>query len=116
MHARLNISWASGDTNPGLVYGFIVMTSSTALSGVADPAVSLEEDWMLWDTITPGTCMNSTPLPPTTPTAIIGGQQIDIRSKRKMHQLGERFVFVMTNQGSAAVSFSLTVRTLVMLP
>jgi hypothetical protein len=47
---------------------------------------------------------------------VTGSWDIDLRSKRKMRQMGERYFFVINNGGAATATFSIFTRTLVLLP
>ena len=115
VHSAITLSWSTTDANPGFFGGYIV-SSAPALSGMIDPSTELKLDWMLLRTLVPGEGISVVQLPWTTPTAVTTTFHNDIRSKRKMRQMGEKFFLCLTNPGAATVTYSTFTRTLVMLP
>jgi hypothetical protein len=64
----------------------------------------------------PGNAVSAVPLPPTTPTVTELGFNIDIRSKRRIEELGEKYFLTLHNPDTTGVTISAFTRTLVALP
>jgi hypothetical protein len=89
----------------GLIIG---RDSDLTTPAVVSPATEPELDWMYlsqqWN---------------DTSAAVYNASQpfvLDIRSKRKMEEMGQRYLFCLFNPGVAAADYSFFARTLVALP
>jgi hypothetical protein len=114
MRTRMNVAatFLTTDTGPGVIFGLIVDDAVTVTN--LDPANAFGDDWMLLRTFGPTAAYPG--------TATVQGTNwfcslmIDLRAKRKIEELAERYFLCMTNQGSAAVQFGAFTRTLIALP
>jgi hypothetical protein len=109
VHLRLSLSSPTTDTAPGATYGVIVWDTSLAKP---DPASDLEIPWMHWAFISPGTSCG----PVVISSSVLYGETVDMRAKRKLPQTNDRLFFLLHNDGSATVTYSLATRVLVALP
>jgi hypothetical protein len=105
------MSPAAAVANVGVNYGLIIGRAADIGIGVAGqvvPAVN-ELDWMLLD-LAIGTFSGAT-ADATFPWSV------DLRAKRKMQELGQRYFLSVTNpSGVAALTYELFARTLIALP
>jgi len=108
-HARLSFSCANTDTNPGVFYGFVVWDTTIAKP---DPQVDLETDWYHTNLITPGTSPSSVEIG----ASDLWGETIDIKARRRLHQMHDHPFLLIKNTGSTTVTVSFFVRTLLALP
>ena len=113
IHGSVYINFNTADTAPSAYIGYIVNSAETAaLQTQPDPATAQQDDWMLLRLLAPG-------LSPSTLTetaAIFTGFDVDIRSKRKIHQMGEKLICTISNVGTSPIVVTMFHRTLVMLP
>ena len=98
---------------PSLFHGFIVNTAPTVTNLDPSSSAAFGYDWMLLDTLSAGTALNS--YSPTS-TTLTFGTTIDLRSKRKIEELAEKYWYVLTNVTASAITVSGFTRTLVALP
>jgi hypothetical protein len=110
-HMTLAFAEATADTGQGVYLGLIVANAPTATN--IDPSVDFGDDWMLLRVVGPQSNNRN--------TVVIGtnelwGQEIDLRAKRKLEELNERYFLCMKNNGSGVVNFSMFCRTLLALP
>ena len=109
-HSYIAVSdlWASATI--GLTVGYIVDTAPTVTN--LDPTTAFGDDWMLLRTLAPSYATQAT----TNNTILFYGQEIDLRSKRKVEEIGEKYFLCFANQGSASVTLGAFTRTLIALP
>jgi hypothetical protein len=110
-HSAWTFSWSTTDTAPALTVGYIVDDAPTVTN--LDPSTAFSDEWMLLVSLTPGNINRQMILNGTT---LYGGHEIDLRSKRKLHQLNVKYFLAATNVGTAAVSVACFTRTLLALP
>ena len=110
-HARIEVIQVSTATTEGCGIGFIVDDAGQPGAPAGVPSIGdFGNDWMLLDTMfwgDPG-------------SVVIGGSvffnhQVDLRSKRRIEELQERYLFCFQNNGNTNVVLSLWCRTLVAL-
>ena len=113
-HTRLFASFSTTDTGPGFYAGWIRLTAALAGANVPDPAntTQQEDDWSLISLYGPGNSISTT----ISGTSELCGWDIDIRSKRKLTQMGDKYFFVISNVGSASFNWSQFTRVLCYLP
>jgi hypothetical protein len=109
-HTVMSVTWNTADASQGVVYGYIVDTAPTVTN--LDPSTSFGDDWMLLSNLTPGTSMNTV----IEGTNVNAGRIIDLRAKRKIEELAEKYFIAVTNIGSSTISVALFTRTLIALP
>jgi hypothetical protein len=108
-HIRINVrDWAS--TADQFTYGLIIgrtadigVGNSNGINGAAS-----ELDWMLYDQMFP-----------TSSAAVVdvtSQRMIDLRAKRKMDELGQRYLLSFSNNSAAVHSLSYIARVLFALP
>ena len=109
-HGVIEVSYNTADTGPSITVGYLV-TTNTASAGI-DPNAQLEDDWMLWKFLPP-------PLSPSgiiIGTSLLCAYEIDLRAKRKMHEMGQQYLFCVFNGGSMSVTISAAHRVLLAMP
>jgi len=111
-HAKLAISEASADTGQGFNVGFIVDDAVNVTN--VDPSTAFGNDWMLLTTVSPATTKYGKTY--ISGTNLVWGDEIDLRSKRKIEEIGEDYLLCLENAGSGTASYSTFVRTLLALP
>ena len=109
-HCSLSFSEASADTGQGVIAGFIVSDAPTTVN--LDPSTQFGLDWMLLRPLGPSGTGNEIVIG----TTLFWGHTIDLRSKRKIEELGEQYLLCLFNNGSGTVSVSRFTRTLIALP
>jgi|SRR6267154_3392966 len=109
-HVKMSFSEATADTGLGGYLGMIVNTAPTVTN--LDPSVSFYDDWML-----------NTALGPPTATQVymsgtntVWGYDIDLRAKRRLEEMGEKYWLTFINTASGTVQTSGFVKTLLALP
>ena len=109
-HARISAATANAQTADWR-YGFIVTNSgfpgNAATLALYDPRANPELDWMLLDSLHDGEDVG---------IAGQGHRSVDLRSKRKMQEMNQKYIMVINNGDAAAHLFSVFVRTLIALP
>jgi len=113
-HAVINVAWSTSDNDPNIVFGFIVSDVGVAGGNAQNPIVSAGwgVDWMLWKAFMP----SQSPSVVTAGTSWLAGTEIDLRSKRKVEELGDAYFFCCSNGGSAQVTVDVFARILIALP
>lgn len=109
-HTIVNCVEANADTGKGVFLGWIVDSATTATT--IDPSTGFGFDWMLL-TVLPPELGKSEFLDGTN---LRWAQEYDLRSKRKIEELAEKYFLCIQNQGSGTVTFSSFSRTLLALP
>ena len=109
-HVKLAFSEASADTNVGPYLGLIVNSAPTATN--PDPFSDVYDDWMLNTSLGPATADN---------VYFIGANELwgytfDLRAKRKIEEMSEKYQLILSNQASGSVTFSMFTKTLLALP
>ena len=107
-HCSLYVGAAAADTNPGVTIGFIVHDKNDTAN---DPHTDDGADWMLHRVVAPGI-----PGPAVAATAMNYGMDLDIKAKRRLHEVGDAYHFRLYNGGSATATWTLFVKTLIALP
>ena len=110
-HLRLHCVQPSTDTAPAVIYGLIVWDSTIAKP---DPGVDFYADWYWNSFLSPATSNSAISGVPGTNTSY--GETIDVRARRRLHQMNDHPFFLMHNFGSTSVTFDLFCRTLLALP
>ena len=107
-HCEIYVSnWAG--VNDEVVYGFIIARDTDIGAALGPNAnADTELDWMLWSALFPNGSGAAVDVATTYP--------IDLRSKRKMEEMGQRYALCMTNISAASKTFTVICRTLVALP
>jgi hypothetical protein len=107
-HSRIYVSnWAT--VNDEVVYGFIIARDTDIGAALGPNAnADTELDWMLWSALFPTSSAAAVDVTSMT--------DIDLRAKRKMEEMGQRYALCVTNISAASKTFSLIQRTLVALP
>jgi hypothetical protein len=102
---------ASTDTAPSLFYG-IVVWDSTAGSTKPDPSADFDVDWMFHTLIQPATA----PCSILDSTTVLYGENIDLKSRRRLHEMHDRPFFVAKNVGTQPSAVQLFAKMLLALP
>jgi len=110
IHSRIAITCAANDAALGLFVGFIVDTAPTVTN--LDPSVAFGDNWMLLSEISPSVGKNQM----LNGTSIFYGDEFDIRSKRKVQELGEKLFLCGTSAHSTSITIGTFTRTLIALP
>jgi hypothetical protein len=113
IHARLAYSVLAADGNPGCSFGLVVW-DKTSGSVKPNPHSDFYVDWMLHNVLSPGVAGPGQAV--QSGIATIFGDTIDIRAKRRLHEMNDSLFFALFNEGTSTASFSLFVRTLILLP
>jgi hypothetical protein len=115
MHLRVIPTTGLTAIGNNFVHGIVVSETNdlgTNVVGAPRPAADLHLDWMYWDWMYNDSQGSGL-------TELDSGQQrIDIKSKRKMHQVGQTLLHVVQVPASAAfpTAIQVTGRILLMLP
>jgi hypothetical protein len=116
-HTNIGCTGLNADTGPSCQLGWIVSSAPGGGSTVPSPLNDVGDDWMMLRLLYPACAFNSWSSPVAGPfTAIQYGMEYDLKSKRRIEELGEKYYFAITNTGSANLTFSTWHRTLVALP
>jgi hypothetical protein len=115
-HCSANFRTLDTDTRPSVTLGFIVY-DQVQWQPATIPAVLTEFnlDWSLRHYLTPGTSPSAVLDPANAPTGTIWGRDYDIRSRRRIHEIGDTYLLMLYNNGSATVTYSLSTAVLVAL-
>ena len=111
-HGRYAFSEATADTGQGCYVGFIVNTAPTVTNLDPSSAAAFGDDWMLHTVMGPPTAQNWVFIG----TNELWGYTVDLRAKRKIEELSEKYWLVMANAGSGNVSISGFTKVLLALP
>jgi len=112
-HTQWAITWLTSDTAPGFFYGYIVNTAPTVTNLDPSSASAFGDDWMLHSTMAPGNVNRQAFV---TGTNIFAGHEVDLRAKRKIQELSEKYWLVLANTGPAVLAVSGFTKTLLALP
>jgi len=115
-HVSLSLATGSADTQPGLYWGLIVYDLNKVAAGTPSAASEFYLDWAMLDFITPGTSMGNIARPETAPTSSVWGRTYDVKSRRRLHEPSDAFVFTLFNNSSGNLIYSAFIRSLVTLP
>jgi hypothetical protein len=115
-HIKISLTAADTDANPGAFFGTIVVDSTMQAAGRPDPSTDFAADWLYLSLMGPGIAQNTTVGPPNAPTEWLYGNEVDVRARRRLHEMNDNYVFCLKNSGSAALNYTLFVRALVALP
>ena len=113
-HSWVYVRFLTADTGPSVFMGYLVDTAPTG-TNLINAQTDQQLDWMLLEFRTPSSGDGGQRLDVGT-TELITAYKHDLRSKRKMEELGERYFFCITNTGSNSITYSRFTRTLVALP
>ena len=115
-HMQLAMTSAGVLVNPpGVFVGFIVNSAPTVTN--LDPGVSFYDDWMLNTSFSPSTNVpGNTTLVDAASATLFWGVRIDLRSKRRIEEMGEKYWFTLSNTGAASIAVSGMTKTLLALP
>jgi hypothetical protein len=111
-HIRLSVSSTAADTNPGLQYGLVVFDRLQVSPTSPVVLTDLDIDWMIQNFLSPATARNGF----LTATNYLFGEDIDLRSRRRLHEVNDRPFLILRNNGSAGLTFSLMAKMLIALP
>jgi hypothetical protein len=112
----MSLSSLDTDLNPGASWGIIVW-DATASSIKPSPQTDLNVDWMYHTFVTPGSSKTGAVLQaPAVPTSYLYNDGIDLKSRRRLHELNDKPFLVFFNEGSASVLWSVMVKMLIALP
>jgi hypothetical protein len=112
-HATLHVNFLASDTAPFVDVGWLVDTAPPTGADLINPQTQLGLDWQLLRGIGPASSEGAGTINGLT---WFCAWNIDLKGKRKIHQLGEKYFFVITNAGTAAINYTIWQRSLVMLP
>jgi hypothetical protein len=112
IHISCGFNEATADTGQGGALGIIVDSAPTVTN--LDPAVAFGDDWMYLRIFGPSS--NGRGNTTIQGTNWAWGEDVDIRSKRKIEELGEKLFLCYTNLGSGNQSVSFFTRALIALP
>jgi hypothetical protein len=115
-HTNLFATFGIAATQPGFYVGYLVDSAPAPGANLINPGAQFGLDWMWLNLLGPGNAVSAVPLPPTTPTVTELGFNIDIRSKRRIEELGEKYFLTLHNPDTTGVTISAFTRTLVALP
>jgi hypothetical protein len=103
-------SEATADTNQGMYVGLLHADVVNVTN--IDPSTNFGADWSLLTVNGPPTAQQVY----FSGTNTIWGQRYDIKAKRKIEELGEKYLLCFENAGSGQVSYTFFARTLIALP
>ena len=112
-HATLSFSEPASDTAHGVYAGFIVNSAPTVTNLDPSSPAAFGDDWMLLRVMSPSHANRQVYI---NGTSLVWGQEIDLRAKRKIEELSEKYWFMFTNGASGTVNTSGFIRTLIALP
>jgi hypothetical protein len=90
--------------------GWIVDSAPTVTN--LSPATQFTLDWMLLRNLNPGVARQAVLLG----TSVGYGEVYDLRAKRRIEELGEKYFLCIENVGTSTVTLGLFTRTLIALP
>src|SRR5215469_2390371 len=82
--------------------------TTSEIAAVVDPAAQMEQDWAFWGSTYPGYSAG------TVDSALT--RHFDLRSRRKIDEMGETYGLACTNKTGATNALSFTASVLLMLP
>jgi hypothetical protein len=113
IHGRLALGTLAADGNPGATYGLVVWDKTPA-SVKPNAHSDFYVDWMLHQALAPGVAGPGQAV--QSGIQLTFGDNIDIRAKRRLHEMNDSLFFALFNEGTSTLTFSLFVRTLILLP
>ena len=113
-HLDIRVQGLTTDTNPLLDMGIIRVTSEALATQFPDPgnATQQNDDWSLLRELQPGNSINSY----VEGSNLFCGFTIDLKSKRKVTQMNEKYLIVYSNTGLATLQVAHLGSTLCLLP
>jgi hypothetical protein len=111
-HVRMSFSSLSTDTNPGFQYGIIVVDKNLASVGNPNVLTDLDADWMIQSFVSPGTAITAF----TQGSSVLYGETLDLKARRRLHEVNDRPFLIFRNNGSAAANYSYWAKQLYALP
>jgi hypothetical protein len=111
-HSKLSFSEATADTGQGCYAGFIVNSAPTVTNLDPSSAAAFGDDWMLHTALGPPTALQWVVIG----TTEYWGYDLDIRAKRRIEELSEKYWLTMINAGSGSVTIGGFTKTLLALP
>ena len=111
-HGRLEVAQAITTVAPGCQFGFIVEDGA---HWTGTPLDSVELPWLYINNLSPGTTPASILAGGPPATTYLFGTDVDIRARRRVPELNDTYLFCISNPSATALTYSLFVRTLVML-
>jgi len=107
-HIKLYATCLGTDTSPGAYIGCLVHDKNDTAN---DPHTDFGADWMLNTVFSPADSGTYITL-----TALQFMREWDLKSKRRLHEVGDAYHFRLHNTGSQTLTWTLFVKTLVALP
>jgi len=111
-HLGLSLAAPIADGNPGVTYGIVVYDKAHVTVNQPSITSDVNIDWMIEKLCTPGTSDQSM----TSSSSFLFGTQLDLRSKRRLHEVDDRPFLVILNNGTMSVTFSVFAKCLFALP
>ena len=115
-HVWLSLNSADSDASPSYMWGIVVWDKSTFTTTSPNVQTDFYADWLMQREISPGTSPCSTGAPINAPTAWLYGNEYDIKSRRRLHEMNDTPLMCLGNQGSVAGAYSIFIKALVLLP
>jgi len=112
----LSFSSADTDTDAGFFVGIMMFDGTVVAAGKPAPNSDFASDWMYNALWTPGSAPNAIGTPINAPTSVLYGGSVDIKAKRRIHEMNDLLYLQIFNGGTVAGSYTAFVRTLVQLP
>jgi hypothetical protein len=113
-HVMLSLSAASTDTDPGIVWGMLVYGKDRVAANAPPVLTDSYLDWLMIRELTPGCAPTS--WQNAAFTNFLFGGEFDVKSKRRLPQMDDSLMLCMFNGGSATLSYTWFIRTLIALP
>jgi len=113
-HLIMSFSSLLTDTSPAFNFGIVVYDQVPInSSGIKpDPQTEVNLDWMIDKFISPGTGLQSV----DTSSTFLYGDRIDLKAKRRIHEVNNRPFLCVKNIGNATASYSAWCKMLIALP
>jgi hypothetical protein len=111
-HLRISCSSLLTDGSPGAFYGIVVWDKQVASATSPNVATDFNVDWMIQRLITPGTANQVV----TSSTSYLYGDTIDIKSRRRVHEVNDHPFFYFANTGTANMNLSFFAKQLYARP
>ena len=111
-HMRISVSSLIADTNPSIFYGVVIYDRSVVGVNVPAVATDFNIDWMIQNFLAPGAAKTAF----INATNFLYGEDVDLRSKRKLHEVNDRPFLVLQNSGSLACAVTVFTKMLIALP
>ncbi len=111
-HLKVSFSELTADTGLGVYAGLIVNTAPTVTNLDPSSPSAFGDDWMFHSTLGPPTALQVY----QSGSSTIWGYAIDLRAKRKIEELSEKYWFTFINTASGTVATSGFAKVLLALP